>query len=291
MTQLKAYTRKARPTGVVLGSGTYGSVIELKSAGEIVAGKVFKTPSTDCLQVIGSNLCRELILMAQMHHPSITVCKGVCLLPDQHLPILLMERLMSSLHAYLLDKDKPIVSLDRKVCVLWDVASGLDYLHSHTPAIIHRDLTATNVLLDSKLRAKIADFGNARIVDLDPEATPETYTSLPGTLEYMPPEAQGGSGDYDPSLDVFSFGHLALFTITQSPVQPLLPSTYTEGDQVRARSEVKRRQEFVHTAEKMLHEDHSLVLLTKKCLHNKPSQRPSTKDLLTRLGEMVTEGE
>ena len=72
-----AYTMKAKPTGRELGSGTYGTVIELISAGEIVAGKVFKTSSTIDHQVI-NKLCGELSLLAQVHHPNIVQCKGVC---------------------------------------------------------------------------------------------------------------------------------------------------------------------------------------------------------------------
>ena len=290
--QLKPYTRKARPTGTVLGSGTYGSVIELTSAGETVAGKVFKTSSTIRLQAVANRVCGELIMMTQLHHPNVVQCKGVSLLTDQTLPVLLMERLMSSLHAYLLDPRNSNLPLERKVSILRNVASGLAYLHSHTPAIIHRDLTTKNVLLDSELTAKIADFGNSRIMDLDPEASPETFTSLPGTLEYMPPEAHGGSAKYDPSLDVFSFGHLALFTITQAPVRPLLPSTYPDSTgELHARSEVKRREKFVEKAEQLLSENHSLVAVIKQCLHNNPAQRPRTGELLTRLKEMLTPGE
>ena len=190
--QLKPYTRRATPTGTVLGSGTYGSVIELRSAGETVAGKIFKMSSTVRLQTIASRVCGELIMMTQLHHPNIVQCKGVSLLMNRHLPVLLMEQMMTSLHAYLLHPDNSNLPVKRKMSILLDTAIGLDYLHSHTPAIIHRDLTAKNVLLDSELMAKIADFGNSRIMDLDPESTPETLTSLPGTLEYMPPEAQGG---------------------------------------------------------------------------------------------------
>ena len=292
MAQLKPYTRKARPTGTVLGSGTYGSVIELTSAGETVAGKVFKTSSTTRLQAVANRVCGELIMMTQLHHPNIVQCKGLCFLLDQRLPVLLMERLMSSLHAYLLDPHNANLPLERKVSILRDIASGLAYLHRHTPAIIHRDLTAKNVLLDSELTAKIADFGNSRIMDLDPEASPETLTSVRGTLEYMPPEAHGGSAKYDPSLDVFSFGHLALFTITQAPVRPLLPHTYPDSTgELRARSEVKRREEFVEKAEQLLSENHSLVAVMKQCLHNNPALRPYTGELLTRLQEMLTTGE
>ena len=280
------------PTGKVLGSGTYGSVIELTSARETVAGKVFRMSSSVKLQAIANRVYGELITMVRLHHPNIVQCKGVSLLANWPLPVVLMERLISSLHGYLLHPDNSYLSVKRKVSILHDTASGLDYLHSQTPAIIHRDLTAKNVLLDSQLRAKISDFGNSRIIDLDPEASPETFTSLPGTLEYMPPEAQGDCVAYDPSLDVFSFGHLSLFTVTQTPVR-LLPATYHDhstGD-VRARSEVKRRARFVEAAEQLLSEKHSLVALMKQCLHNNPAQRPHTGELVTRLQEMVTPGE
>ena len=290
--QLKPYTRKATPTGAVLGSGTYGSVIELTSAGETVAGKVFRMSSTVRLQAIANRVCGELIMMTQLHHPNIVQCKGVSLLVDQPLPVLLMERLMSSLHAYLLHPDNSNLAVERKLSILRDTASGLDYLHSHTPAIIHRDLTAKNVLLDSELRTKIADFGNSRIMDLDPDSSPETLTSIPGTLEYMPPEAQGGRVTYDPSLDVFSFGHLSLFTIIQTPVRPLLPHNYPDSrGRLLGRSEVKRRVQFVEGAEQLLSENQSLVALIKQCLHNMPAQRPRTGELLTRLQKMMTPGE
>ena len=225
--------------------------------------------------------------MVRLHHPNIVQCKGVSLLTDQPLPVLLMERLMSSLHDYLLHSDNSNLTLERKVFILHDTASGLHYLHSQTPAIIHRDLTAKNVLLDSELRAKISDFGNSRIMDLDPEATPETLTSLPGTLEYIPPEAQGGSVAYDPSLDVFSFGHLSLFTVTQTPVRPLLPPSYYDANGLHVCSEVNRRARFVEAAKQLLPKNCSLVAVIKRCLHNKPAQRPNTRELLTRLQRMI----
>ena len=292
MRQLKPYTRKATPTGAVLGRGTYGSVIELTLAGETVAGKVFRMSSTVRLQAIANRVCGELIMMTQLHHSNIVQCIGVSFQVDQPLPVLLMEQLMSSLHAYLLHPDNSNLPVDRKVSILRDTASGLDYLHSHTPAIIHRDLIAKNVLLDSELRAEIADFGNSRIMDLDPDSSPETLTSLPGTLEYMPPEAHGGRVAYEPSLDVFSFGHLSLFTITQTPVQPLPPTYYDDSSgEVHGRSEVMRRVLFVEAAEQLLSENQTLMALIKQCLHNNPVQRPHTGELVTRLQEMLTHGE
>ena len=262
-------------------------MIELVSAGEVVAGKVFKTILGARIRTVQDRFLGEIILMTQIHHPNIVESRGVCFLVNHPLPVLLMERLMSSLHAYLLHHAMEITS---KVPILCDVASGLSYLHSHKPAIIHRDMTAKNVLLDSNLKAKIGDFGNARVMDLDPESSPETLTSLPGTLEYMPPEAQGKHTRYDPSLDVFSFGHLALFTITQSHVE-LLPPCYSDSEGDHLRSEVKRREKTLNTTEQMLGAKHSLVVLIKSCLHNSPAQRPHTEQIVSRLRQVTSVAE
>ena len=88
-------------------------------------------------------------------------------------------------------------------------------LHSKHPPVIHRDLTSKNVLLTSSLVAKITDMGNSRIVNMRPGQMARTLTKYPGTLVYMPPEAQDDIHRYGASMDIFSFGHLALYTITQ----------------------------------------------------------------------------
>ena len=286
---LKPHTKKATPTGKVLGRGTHSSVIELMSGKKRLVGKVVKISSTEPRVPATLKVHMEVSTMRPLRHPNIVLFKGVTSLADQPLPVLLWEPMMSSLHAYLLLPDNSNLSVERKVSILHDTASGLDYLHSQTPAIIHRDLTAKNVLLDSQLRAKIADFGNSQIVYLDPEASPKMLTHLPSALEYMPPEAQGGSVVCDPSLDVFSFGHLSLFTVTQTPVQPLNYSDST--DTLQDCSEIERREEAVEAAEQVLSENHSLVSVMKQCLHNNPAQRPHTRELVTRLKEMVTPGE
>ena len=291
VTQIKPYIKTVKQTGQVLGSGTYGKVIELlTSGGVVVAGKIFRLSTTVQLKEVASKVEKEIITMMQLSHLNVVKCKGLALLPDQSpLPVLLMERLMTSLHAYLLDPVNSNLPLESKVSFLLDTARGLEYLHSRTPhAIIHRDLNAKNVLLDSQLRAKITDFGNSRILDLDPNATPGTMTSLPGTLDYMPPEAMGGGVTYDPSLDVFSFGHLALFTLIQTHVQPLHPPTYTNSEKklLVARSEVERRMVFVEKAEK-IPGSQSLLAVVQQCLENEPSERPATGKLVEMLQEIV----
>ena len=151
--------------------------------------------------------------MAEMRHPHIVQFLGLCFLPESTLPTLVMERLDSSLDELL--EGAPGLPLALKRSLLADVARGLLYLHIHNPPVVHRDLTARNILLTSSLVAKISDLGNARIVNLQPGQLARTLTHLPGTLVYMAPEAFEEGSRYGPPLDVFSFGHLGLFTLTQ----------------------------------------------------------------------------
>ena len=67
------------------------------------------------------------------------------------------------------------------------------------------------MLLTSSLVAKITDFGNSRFVNFQSGKVAKTLTTTPGTPVYMPPEAMKTKARYGPSLDIFSFGHLALF--------------------------------------------------------------------------------
>ena len=152
-----------------------------------------------------------------MRHPHIVQFLGLCFLEGSPLPVLVMERLDSSLDELL--EGTPGLPLTLKRSLLADVARGLLYLHTHNPPVVHRDLSARNVLLTSSLVAKISDLGNARIVNLHPGQLGRTLTYLPGTMVYMPPEAFDQHSRYGPRLDIFSFGHLALFTLIQVPVR------------------------------------------------------------------------
>ena len=156
---------------------------------------------------------QECQLMSSLRHPNITQFLGLCFFPNTQLPLLVMERLETSLDDLL--EYMPNLPLSLKHSVLEDIACGLLYLHSMQPPVIHRDLTSKNILLTSSLVAKITDMGNSRIVNMRPGQMARTLSKYPGTLVYMPPEAQDDRHCYGPSLDIFSFGHLALYTLTQ----------------------------------------------------------------------------
>ena len=157
----------------------------------------------------------QLQVMAEMRHPHIVQFLGLCFLEGSALPVLVMELLDSSLDDLLESSKSPGLPLALKQSLLTDVARGLVYLHTRNPPVVHRDLSVRNILLTSSLAAKISDLGNARIVNLQPGQLARTLTRVPGTHVYMPPESFDQHSRYGPRLDIFSFGHLTLFTLTQ----------------------------------------------------------------------------
>ena len=206
----------ARSTGRGLGGGAYGVVEELDINGALCAGKkihdtlVDPGNAPDGVLMITKKYLQECQLMSGLRHPNVVQFLGVCFLPNTTLPVLVMERLASSLHGAL--ENNPNIPLSVKASILADVVRGLVYLHNCSPPVIHRDLSANNVLLSTSMVAKIGDLGNARFVDVQQALT---LSRVPGTFVYMPPEAFHGIPSYGPELDVFSFGHLSLFTIIQ----------------------------------------------------------------------------
>ena len=267
--------------------GAYGSVEQVKVEGTTYAAKrfrveIYKNPSES-----HEKFFAELRILCSIRHPNIVQYHCVCYLPNSKSPALVMEQLQTNLHDYLLNPSYADLSLNAKVSILQDIARGLAYLHNHKPAVIHRDLTARNVLLNSDRVAKISDFGNSRIIDIDPACSSEFISTsrVPGTTIYMPPEASSDHAKFNKKLDIFSFGHLALFTATQVLPYNLLP--VYDDDKSCYRSEVERRQEYIDQLEQQLGGDHDLVKLIKQCLHNSPKMRPTADDTVCILEQLV----
>ena len=160
------------------------------------------------------------------------------------------------------------------------------YLHSLTPPIIHRDLTAKNVLLNSGMVAKLADVGIAHMVDICLGQLAGSLSQAPGTIEYMPPEALEPDANYDTKLDIFSFGNLALFTLTQ--VFPVLKAPNYIDSVARqriARSELERRADHIQQVHEEFGQQHALVRMVEQCLQDFPDDRPTINEVTQQLEE------
>ena len=199
-----------------------------------------------------------------------------------------MEKLQTSLDNLL--ETSPNIPLDVKVHLLTGTVQGVVYLHSRTPPIAHRDLTARNILIDSGLAAKIADLGVARMVNIQPGQLAATMTAGPGNNLYMPPETvqEEGATRYNTAIDIFSFGVVSLFTLTQTFPKDLKPPNYRDPvtRRVLGRTEIERREHYIQPMQAALGETHPLVKLTLDCLEYDPEDRPSAVEVLRRLEEV-----
>ena len=276
-------------TGTKIGVGAYTNVEEVTIPVGAVAKRthIFQDLSDKDIE---THVWRECKLMSTLRHPNIILFLGVSFLPGSR-PALVMERLLISLHSLLdpetqLAPGTPRLSLGLKCSVLHDVASGLAYLHERSPPIIHRDLSARNILLNSNLVAKITDLGVARTISHTSAAT--TMTPVPGAMAYMPPETYPPSAAYDTSIDIFSLGIITIFTIGETfPCDPL-PPTYADEKTglLVARTELQRRSEYMQSVNTQLRAcgqlrgDHPLIQLIQQCLQNVPDKRPSNREVL-----------
>ena len=164
---------------------------------------------------------------------------------DQHkLPVMVMEKMQQSLRDLVENYNN--IPLNVKLSILDDVCLGLRYLHRSDPPIVHRDLTPNNILLGGRIEAKITDLGVAKVMSDDQKM----MTKLPGTPDFMPPEALRKRPVYGPSLDIFSYGAVILNVATQlwpEPTDVIEFDPVTGGEKVV--SEVKRRKEYLDKME------------------------------------------
>ena len=258
-------------------------MIEVK--GKIYAGKQYRKDGNFSEEMF----IKEFQIMQRLQHEHIVQYYGYHIRREHRSPVLIMERLQTNLHDFLLSDSHKDLPLARKVDLLSGIAQGLNYLH--TMSIIHRDLTASNVLLDSRAVPKISDFGNSCAIRIDSALYSQSLTKFPGTLIYMAPEAQS-STKYGMEIDIFAFGHLSLFIGIQIAPTDLLPCNDPGSDDsdddnlVLGRNEVQRRQEYFAQLYMNLDEKHPLVVLIKKCLHNKPKRHPKANELVEQLEKL-----
>lgn len=179
----------------------------------------------------------EMETLGNIQHPNIVKMLGYCATNLDR--ILIYEYIeKGSLDQWLCDtsagsndsmsEPKLPLSWETRLSIISDVAQGLCHMHNLKPPVIHRDIKASNVLLDSKFRAHIADFGLARRME---DAHSHVSTQVAGTMGYMPPEYFHGSTIATPMGDVYSFGVLMLEVATGR--RPNWPLKDDNGKEIR----------------------------------------------------------
>ncbi|KAL5737870.1 hypothetical protein ACOSP7_030631 [Xanthoceras sorbifolium] len=192
-----------------LGEGGFGPVYKGKLLnGQEVAVKRLSRQSGQGLE----ELKNETMLIAKLQHRNLVRIFGCCI---EHGEKILIYEFMpnKSLDTFLFDPSKKsLLDWGTRVRIIEGIAQGLLYLHQYSRLrIIHRDLKASNILLDCDMNPKISDFGMARMFGGD-ELQANT-NRIVGTYGYMPPE-YALQGLFSIKSDVFSFGVLLLETLS-----------------------------------------------------------------------------
>ena len=281
---------KGLDSGEQKGSGSYGAVYEVTVKGVTCIAKrlhdilVNQEVSRQEKTSIQRKFAAECVLLSKLRHPNVVHFVGVHYGRSANDLSLIMECLHTDL-AKFLESCSSEIPMSVKLSILLDVSYGLLYLHSHTPPIIHRDLSANNVLLTKDLRAKIADLGVAKLLDRRKQAA-IARTKAPGSLDYMSPEALQEDPAYNYKLDIFSFGHLSLYVAAQEyPVVHELNDRTMYAALQQSTVQIQRRR---RTIQQIGGERHTLYAVINLCLQDKPENRPTTNKLNDSLKELCT---
>ncbi|PHT29949.1 hypothetical protein CQW23_30448 [Capsicum baccatum] len=192
-----------------LGEGGFGSVYKGHlTDGQVIAVKRLSVTSGQGTQEFKN----EVTLIARLQHRNLVRLLGCCV--QQGEKMLVYEYMPNkSLDSFIFDKTKgSLLDWGKRFEIIHGIARGILYLHQDSRLrIIHRDLKASNVLLDASMQPKISDFGMARIFGGD--QTEANTNRVVGTYGYMSPE-YAMVGHFSTKSDVFSYGVLCLEIIT-----------------------------------------------------------------------------
>ncbi|XP_027337133.1 receptor like protein kinase S.2-like [Abrus precatorius] len=292
----------------VLGSGGFGKVYKavMPSDGTVVAVKC-------CLAGKGhkfeKTFAAELAAVAHLRHKNLVPLRGWCVFEDQ---LYLVYDYMpnSSLDKVLFRRPEKNLKEEtlgwlRRVKIVKGLAAALHYLHEQLETqIIHRDVKASNVMLDSHYNARLGDFGLARWLEheLEYEARKASTkfdhfrmsetTRIGGTIGYLPPESFQRRSIATSKSDVFSFGIVVLEVVSGRRAIDL---TYPDDqiillDWVRRLSDERklvdaRDARLMDGSNKVFEMEH-LIHISLLCTLHDPQFRPSMKWIVEALSDM-----
>ncbi|XP_026431312.1 MDIS1-interacting receptor like kinase 2-like [Papaver somniferum] len=196
-------------TKYCIGKGGYGSVYKAElSTGQVVAVKKLHPSDEDSEAFELKSFESEVHALTKIRHRNIVKLFGFCSNPARRISFLVYEFVeRGSLKNVLLDGEQAMgFNWIKRLRFIRGTANALAYMHHDCiPAIVHRDISSNNILLDSGYNSRVSDFGTARI--LKPDSS--NWTSLAGTYGYVAPEL-AYTMKVTEKCDVYSLGVIIL---------------------------------------------------------------------------------
>uniref|UniRef100_M0ZRU5 Nodulation receptor kinase n=1 Tax=Solanum tuberosum TaxID=4113 RepID=M0ZRU5_SOLTU len=191
----------------VLGKGGFGTVYLGSVDNRDVAVKMLSPSSVQGFKEFRA----EASLLMSIHHKNLISIVGYCV-EGTHIGIIYEYMANRSLDMQLSDRNPNALTWEERLHIALDAAQGLEYLHHGCqPPIIHRDIKSSNILLDDKFQAKLADFGLSRTLPTGEGS--HVTTIIAGSPGYLDPDYYRTNKLTEKS-DVYSFGVVLLEIIT-----------------------------------------------------------------------------
>ncbi|XP_076884483.1 PTI1-like tyrosine-protein kinase At3g15890 [Bidens hawaiensis] len=231
----------------------------------------------------------EVEILARVRHKNLLSLRGYCAEGQERLIVydyMTNLSLLSHLHGHNLSES--LLDWPRRMNIAVGSAEGIVYLHHHaTPHIIHRDIKASNVLLDSDFKPQVADFGFAKLI---PDGATHVTTRVKGTLGYLAPEYTM-LGKASESCDIYSFGILLLELVSgKKPIQKINSTTISIMEWALP---LVCEQKFSEIADPKMNRKYveeelkRVVFIGLICAHSQPDKRPSMIEVVELLkGEL-----
>ncbi|KAH7284375.1 hypothetical protein KP509_34G051600 [Ceratopteris richardii] len=261
--ELEIATQGFHPNNKI-GQGGFGVVYKGTLNGQEVAIKRIMIGN----QARKEEFLNEVKLITSVQHKNLIRLLGCCV--DESERILVYEYLPNqSLDGFLFGQaqKKKVMGWQTRYEIILGMAKGLAYLHEESHyRIIHRDIKASNILLDNQLRPVIADFGLARLLDAS-----HINTRVAGTIGYLAPE-YAMHGELSEKVDIFSFGVVCLEIITamQNINGRLLKLVWEHYEGGNVADIVDKSLGNAFSIDKVVRVVHIALL----CIQEDPKQRP-----------------
>lgn len=269
-----------------LGEGGFGSVYwgQLWDGSQIAVKRLKVWSSKAELE-----FAVEVEILGRVRHKNLLSLRGYCAEGQERLIVYdYMPNLSLCSHLHGQYASEGLLDWRRRIIIAIGSAEALAYLHHHaTPHIIHRDVKASNVLLDSNFDAQVADFGFAKLI---PDGASHVTTRVKGTLGYLAPE-YAMWGKASESCDVYSFGILLLELLSgKKPIEKLGPGVkrtivewagplVLEGNLMKL-VDPKLKEKYEEQELK------GLVHVATRCAQNAPEDRPTMLEVVEMLNDI-----